>query len=95
MSAEKPDAPHGAKLDLGESQQRRRSPRLATDSNVIPPPIWLTRERTAKRRRREGARAAEPGGVLEEKSKLVDWIEPFTGSTVRPAEASSGSSAGS
>jgi acetyl-CoA synthetase len=77
MSAEQSSAPGGAKLSLSESQQAAIS-RLATDSNVIPPPIWLARQAHVGNDAVERAHAAsDPKAFWEEKSKLVDWIEPF------------------
>ena len=78
MSAEQKGAPGGAELSLSESQQAAIS-RLATDSNVIPPPIWLARQAFVGNDAVERAHAAsDPKTFWEEKAKGVDWIEPFT-----------------
>ena len=79
MSAEKPDAPAGAKLELSESQQAAiaRLPRTTSSS----------RRRSGSRARRHlrndaverGARRGRPRRLLGGAGRsAIDWIEPFT-----------------
>jgi len=63
---------------LSESQQAAIR-RLQKDENVIPAPIWLSRQAYLANDAIERAHALEdPEDFWAERAKLVDWIEPFT-----------------
>ncbi len=66
-----------AAAQLSESQQAAIQ-RLQRDENVIPAPIWLSRQAHLANDAVERAHAqTDPDGFWRDRAKLVDWIEPF------------------
>jgi len=67
-----------AAAQLSESQQAAIQ-RLQRDENVIPAPIWLSRQAHLANDAVERAHAqTDPDGFWADRAKLVDWMEPYT-----------------
>jgi acetyl-CoA synthetase len=72
---------------ISESQQAAIS-RLQKDENVIPAPVWLSRQAQLANDNIERAwAAADPDAFWAERARLVDWMKPFTQvSRINPPE---------